>query len=63
MAKAYMVVSYHSVSDEAALKEYARLAGPATEGAGGRYRGERGTHPALDDGSAAAPASRIATVS
>jgi uncharacterized protein (DUF1330 family) len=37
MAKAYMVVCYHSVSDEEALKAYAKLAAPATEGAGGRY--------------------------
>jgi len=37
MAKAYWVVCYHSISDEAALKEYARLAGPATEAIGGRY--------------------------
>lgn len=37
MAKAYMVVCYHSVSDEEALKAYAKLAAPATEAAGGRY--------------------------
>lgn len=37
MAKAYLVVCYHSVSDEAALKEYARIAAPATQSAGGRY--------------------------
>ena len=37
MAKAYLVLFYHSVSDEEALQEYARLALPAIEGAGGRY--------------------------
>jgi uncharacterized protein (DUF1330 family) len=37
MAKAYMVVCYHSVSDEEALKAYAKIAAPATEAAGGRY--------------------------
>lgn len=37
MAKAYWVVCYHSISDEAAVKEYAKLAGPAIEAIGGRY--------------------------
>src|SRR5688572_29123237 len=37
MAKAYLVLCYHSVSDDAALQEYARLALPAIQGAGGRY--------------------------
>jgi uncharacterized protein (DUF1330 family) len=37
MAKAYLVLCYHSVSNEAALQEYARLALPAIQGAGGRY--------------------------
>lgn len=37
MAKAYMVVCYHSVSDEEALKAYAKIAAPATQAAGGRY--------------------------
>ncbi|MCZ7562628.1 MAG: DUF1330 domain-containing protein [Burkholderiales bacterium] len=37
MAKAYWVVCYHSISDEAALKEYAKLAGPSLEAWGGRY--------------------------
>ncbi|MEP7301453.1 MAG: DUF1330 domain-containing protein [Caldimonas sp.] len=36
MAKAYAVVCYHSVSDEAALKAYAKLAAPVMEAAGGR---------------------------
>lgn len=37
MAKAYLVLCYHSVSNEEALQEYARLALPAMQGAGGRY--------------------------
>lgn len=37
MAKAYLVLCYHSVSDDEALQEYARLALPAIEGAGGKY--------------------------
>jgi len=35
--KAYWVSCYRSVSDEAALKRYAALAGPAIEGHGGRF--------------------------
>jgi uncharacterized protein (DUF1330 family) len=37
MAKAYLILCYHSVSDENALQEYARLALPAIQSAGGRY--------------------------
>jgi uncharacterized protein (DUF1330 family) len=37
MAKAYLVLCYHSASDEKALQEYAKLALPAIQGAGGRY--------------------------
>jgi uncharacterized protein (DUF1330 family) len=37
MAKAYIVLCYHSVSNDEALQEYARLALPAIQGAGGRY--------------------------
>lgn len=37
MAKAYLVLCYHSVSNEEALQEYAKLALPAIQGAGGRY--------------------------
>jgi uncharacterized protein (DUF1330 family) len=37
MAKAYLVLCYHSVSNDEALQEYARLALPAIQGAGGRY--------------------------
>jgi uncharacterized protein (DUF1330 family) len=37
MAKAYWVATYRSISDPAALAEYAKLAGPAIQGAGGRF--------------------------
>jgi uncharacterized protein (DUF1330 family) len=36
MKKGYWIVAYRSISDEAALKEYARLAGPAIQAAGGK---------------------------
>jgi uncharacterized protein (DUF1330 family) len=37
MAKGYWVSTYFSVSDPAALAEYAKLAGPAIAAAGGRF--------------------------
>jgi uncharacterized protein (DUF1330 family) len=37
MAKGYWVSTYFSVSDPAALGEYAKLAGPAIAAAGGRF--------------------------
>lgn len=37
MAKAYWVSTYFSVSDPAAMAEYAKLAGPAIAAAGGRF--------------------------
>jgi len=37
MAKGYWVSTYFSVSDPAALSEYAKLAGPAIAAAGGRF--------------------------
>lgn len=37
MAKAYLVLCYHSVSNEQALQEYAKLALPAIQRAGGHY--------------------------
>ena len=42
MAKAYWVSFYHSVSNPAALAEYAKIAGPALQAEGGRVlaRGE-----------------------
>lgn len=37
MAKGYWIVLYRSVSNPAALTEYAKLAGPAIQAAGGRF--------------------------
>jgi uncharacterized protein (DUF1330 family) len=37
MAKGYWIVLYRSVSNPAALAEYAKLAGPAIQAGGGRF--------------------------
>ena len=37
MAKGYWITCYRSVSDEATVKSYARLAGPVIEAHGGRF--------------------------
>lgn len=37
MKKAYWVACYRTISDPDALKNYSALAGPAIEGAGGRF--------------------------
>lgn len=37
MPKAYWIATYRSISDPAALAEYARIAGPAIQAAGGRF--------------------------
>src|SRR5215468_6887314 len=37
MAKAYWVATYKSISDPDALAAYAKLAGPAIQGAGGKF--------------------------
>ena len=37
MAKAYMVVTYRSISNPDALAAYAKLAGPAVQAAGGKF--------------------------
>lgn len=37
MAKGYWIVFYRSVSNPAALAEYAKLAGPAIQAGGGRF--------------------------
>ena len=37
MAKAYWVATYRSISNPEALAAYAKLAGPAIQGAGGRF--------------------------
>ncbi len=36
MKKGYWVVQYRSVSDESALQEYSKLAGPAVQAGGGK---------------------------
>ena len=37
MPKAYWISTYRSISDPAAVAEYAKLAGPALQAAGGRF--------------------------
>ena len=37
MAKAYMVVTYRSISNQDALAAYAKIAGPAIQAAGGKF--------------------------
>lgn len=37
MAKAYWISCYHKINDPAKLAAYAKLAGPAIEGGGGRF--------------------------
>jgi uncharacterized protein (DUF1330 family) len=37
MAKAYWIATYKSISNPDALAAYAKLAGPAIQGAGGRF--------------------------
>ena len=37
MPKAYAIVCYHSIRDPDKLAAYAKLAGPAAQGAGGRF--------------------------
>ncbi len=37
MAKAYMVVTYRSISNPDALAAYAKIAGPAIQAAGGKF--------------------------
>jgi uncharacterized protein (DUF1330 family) len=37
MAKAYWVVTYRKIKDQNKLAAYAKIAGPAIQGAGGRF--------------------------
>ena len=37
MAKAYWISAYRSIRDQEAFSAYAKLAGPALQGAGGRF--------------------------
>jgi uncharacterized protein (DUF1330 family) len=50
MAKAYWVVCYRSISDPAALNEYAKLAAPAILAGGGRFLARGGTAKTYDAG-------------
>jgi len=38
MAKAYWIAVYHSIHDPDAVAAYAKLAGPAIQAAGGRFK-------------------------
>ena len=50
MAKAYWIGCYRSISDPAALAEYAKLAGPAIIAAGGRFLARSGTAKTYEAG-------------
>jgi uncharacterized protein (DUF1330 family) len=50
MAKGYWISCYRAVHDQAALGEYAKLAGPAIEQHGGRFVARGGTVRAYDQG-------------
>lgn len=50
MAKAYWISMYRSISDPAALAEYAKLAGPAILGAGGQFLARGGKVAAYEAG-------------
>ena len=43
MAKAYWIACYRSISNPAALADYAKLAGPAIIAGGGRFLARGGT--------------------
>jgi uncharacterized protein (DUF1330 family) len=50
MAKAYWIACYRSISNPAALAEYAKLAGPAIAAGGGRFLARRGTAKTYEAG-------------
>ena len=50
MAKAYWISMYRSISDPAALAEYAKLAGPAILAAGGQFLARGGKVAAYEAG-------------
>ncbi len=50
MAKAYWISCYRQVSDPAKLVAYAKLAGPAIEGGGGRFLARSSAVKAYEDG-------------
>ena len=50
MAKAYWISAYHSISNPDALAEYAKLAGPAIQAAGGKILARGGRVEAHEAG-------------
>jgi uncharacterized protein (DUF1330 family) len=50
MAKAYWISTYLKVTDPAKLAAYAKLAGPAIEGGGGRFLARATAVKAYEDG-------------
>lgn len=50
MAKAYWITFYRSISDPAAVAEYARLAGPAIQAAGGKFLARGGVARTYEQG-------------
>jgi uncharacterized protein (DUF1330 family) len=50
MPKAYWISCYRHVSDPAKLAAYAKLAGPAIEGGGGRFLARSPAAKAYEDG-------------
>jgi uncharacterized protein (DUF1330 family) len=50
MAKGYWISCYRAVRDPAALAEYAKLAGPAIQGRGGRFIARGGTARTYESG-------------
>jgi len=50
MPKAYTITFYRSISNPAALAEYAKLAGPAIKAAGGRFLARGGTAKTYEAG-------------
>jgi uncharacterized protein (DUF1330 family) len=50
MPKAYWISCYRQISDPAKLAEYAKLAGPAIEGGGGRFLARTTAAKAYEDG-------------
>jgi uncharacterized protein (DUF1330 family) len=50
MAKAYWIGCYRSISDPAALAEYAKIAGPAIIAVGGRFLARGGTAKTYEAG-------------
>ncbi|HEU4626265.1 MAG TPA: DUF1330 domain-containing protein [Steroidobacteraceae bacterium] len=52
MAKAYWISCYRQINDPSKLAAYAKLAGPAIEGGGGRFLARAPAAKAYEDGKA-----------